>query len=529
MKILTAKQMGEVDRLTTERYGIPSLLLMENAGRSVADELCKALPDLAKKRVLVFCGTGNNGGDGLVVARHLVARAVRPEVWVLGDAAKYRGDALENWKMLQNLDLLIHVLPDSKDRSALLKRTPYPEVIIDGLFGTGLSKPVGPDFRKIIAWINEARTRAFVAAIDIPSGIFADSACLQGPAVQADLTVTFTAPKAALIFPPAAEKAGCVVVATIGSPAPLLENPEYRLELMDRSRIRRTLPARARDSHKGTFGHVFVLAGSRDKSGAAIMTGLSALRSGAGLVTLMLPESLRRDVIGKVPELMTAWLPETREGTADAAAAKTVFDLLTQADAVVIGPGLSTNKSTKQLVGEIVRKSPVPIVLDADGINAFARTPESLSNEAGHPIVITPHPGEMGRLLGLKTAHVQRRRLEIAGDCAIQHGVFTVLKGYQTLVATPAGRVFVNTTGNPGMATGGTGDILSGIMGRFVAGWRQKFDGNDREALADFISAAVYLHGLAGDYAAAEKGEESLIATDLIAHLPDAFKGVCRE
>ncbi len=529
MKILTSKQIGEVDRLTTERYGIPSLLLMENAGRSLVDELARILPDLGGKRVLVICGTGNNGGDGLVVARHLVGRAVCPEIWVLGDPGKYQGDALENWKMLQNLGLTVRVLPDSKSRSALLKRTPCPEVIIDGIFGTGLSRPVGPDFRKIIAWINEARPRAFVASIDIPSGIFSDSPSLPGPAVQADLTMTFTAPKVALILFPAAEKAGRLVVAPIGSPACLLENPEYRLELTERSRIRRTLPARARDSHKGAFGHVYVLAGSRDKSGAAIMTGLSALRSGAGLVTLMLPESLRRDVIGKVPELMTAWLPETSDGTSDAAAAKTVLDLLAQADTVVIGPGLSTHPSTKLLVVDVVHNSPVPVVLDADGINAFARTPEKLFNEAGHPIVITPHPGEMGRLLGIKTAEVQRRRLEIARDCAAQYGVFAVLKGYQSLVASPAGRVFVNTTGNPGMGTGGTGDILSGIMGRFVAGWQHRSDRNDRESLADFISAAVYLHGSAGDYAAAEKGEESLIATDLIAHLPDAFKGVYRE
>ena len=528
MKILTAKQMGEVDRLTTERYHIPSLLLMENAGRSVADELEKACPNVVNQRVLLFCGTGNNGGDGLVVARHLAARGGRPEVWILGDPARYHGDALENWRMFQHLDLPIRILPDLESRTSLLQKNAYPDVIVDALFGTGLSKPIGPEFHTTIEWINEARSRAFVVSVDLPSGVFADSPLLEGAAVQADLTVTFTALKAALVFPPASGKAGRVAVAPIGSPATLLENSDYRIELIDRAQVERALPARPRNSHKGTFGHVFVLAGSRDKSGAALMTGLAALRSGAGLVTLMLPESLRADMFGKIPELMGCWLPETKEGTADFSAANVVLDQLSQADAIVVGPGISTNSSTQQLVRTVVGGSPVPVVLDADGINAFAEDIESLHNDAGNPIVITPHPGEMARLLGTTTDLIQQSRLQVAESCATRHSLFTVLKGFQTIVATPSGRLFVNNTGNPGMATGGTGDILSGIMGRFLAGWRRRFSGLNSEALADFISAAVYLHGSAGDLAAAEKGEESLIATDLLTQLPEAFKGVRR-
>jgi ADP-dependent NAD(P)H-hydrate dehydratase / NAD(P)H-hydrate epimerase len=461
------------------------------------------------------------------VARHLVSSGRRPEVWVLADPARFQGDALANWRILQNLDLTIRLLTDLRSRSAFLKRVAYPDIIVDALFGTGLSKPIGPEYRGIVTWVNQARPRAFVMAVDIPSGLFADSHLLSGPVVQADVTVTFTAPKAGLLFPPAADKAGRVVVAAIGSPAPLLDNPEYRLELIDRDLVRRALPPRARDSHKGTFGHVFVLAGSRDKSGAAIMTGLSALRSGAGLVTLMLPESLRRNVTGKVPELMTAWLPETREGTADFSAKEMILDLLAQADAVVIGPGMSTNGATRKLIREVVRWSPVAVLLDADGINAFAGQHRDLCNDGGQPIVITPHPGEMGRLLGLKTAEIQRRRLEVAVESAERLKVFSVLKGFQTLIATPVGRILVNTTGNPGMATGGTGDVLAGIMGRFLGGWQCRFGGGSTDSLAEYLATAVYLHGLAGDLAAAEKGEESLIATDLIEHLPHAFKGVC--
>jgi len=524
MKILTAKQMGEVDRLTTERYHIPSILLMENAGRSVTDELQRACPLLLDKRVLVCCGMGNNGGDGLVVARHLAARGGRPEAWILGDPSRFKGDALENWNMFRSLGLPVQVVSDPGERTSLLKRTPYPDVIVDALFGTGLSKPLGPEYQETIDWVNEARRESFVVSVDLPSGVFADSPALEGIAVQATLTVTFTALKPALVFAPAADRAGRVVVAPIGSPAALLDNPDYRFELIDRMQVRRTLPPRPRDSHKGTFGHVFVLAGSRDKSGAALMTGLAALRSGAGLVTLMLPESLSSDIVGKIPELMTVWLPETREGTTDASAAEIILDQLAQADAVVVGPGLSTNESTQQLVHDIVRRAPVPVVLDADGINVFAGRVESLRNDAGHPIAITPHPGEMARLLNVTIADVQRRRLETAESCAVKHRLFAVLKGYQTIVATPAGHIFVNSTGNPGMATGGTGDILAGMMGRFVAGWKCKFNGANLEALADYLSSAVFLHGMAGDFAAAEKGEESLIATDLLPHLPDAFK-----
>jgi NAD(P)H-hydrate epimerase len=526
MKILTAKQMAEVDRLTTDRYNIPSLLLMENAGRSVADELEKACPDAIHKRVLIFCGIGNNGGDGLVVARHLVCRGGSPEVLILGDPARFRGDALENWKMLQNLDLKVQILNGPEERESLLKRAPHVDVIVDALFGTGLSKPIGEDYRGIVGWINDARPRSLVIAVDIPSGVFADSPAIEGVSVQADVTVTFTALKTGLVLKPAADKAGRVVVVPIGSPAMLLENPEYRVDLIDVAQVRRTLPKRARDGHKGTYGHVFIVAGSRDKSGAALMAGLAALRSGAGLVTLMLPESLREDLIGKAPELMTVWLPETTGGTIDASAARSALGQLTEADAVVVGPGLSTNASTQKLVRMIVQHAPVPVVLDADGINAFSGNPAGLHNERGNPIAITPHPGEMARLLGVEIAHIQARRLEVAEEVSVKHGVFAVLKGFQTIVGTPSGRLYINTTGNPGMATGGTGDVLSGMMGRFMAAWKLQRRGANLESLADYLSAAVYLHGLAGDLAAAEQGEESLIATDLISCLPRAFKSI---
>ena len=526
MKILTAEQMAEVDRRSWELYRIPTLLLMESAGRAVVDELEKAEPGLSGKSVLIFCGKGNNGGDGLVAARYLAQRGGHPEVLLFGDPARLKGDALTNWEMVRSLDIKTVIFSQASGFAAQLRKLQPPDVIIDALFGTGLSKPIGPDYRRVIDWMNRARRTSFIASVDIPSGLFADSAAVAGAAVKADLTVTFTALKLALVVPPAADQAGSVVLVPIGSPSGLLDNPEYRLNLIDVPQARSTLPARPRDSHKGSFGHVFVVAGSRGKSGAALMTGLAALRSGAGLVTLYLPSSLQKDVVGKIPELMMEAIAETQEGTAHASAADLLLKQAEDANVLVVGPGMTTNRSTQELIRTLVRQSPVPVVLDADGINAFAGESATLRNQKGQPVIITPHPGEMARLLKTTIGRVQGNRIETARQCAEVSGAFSVLKGFQTIVATPTGQIFINNTGNPGMATAGSGDILAGILARFVAGWSRRFRGADLAALGDHISAAVYLHGLAGDRAAEQKGMESMIATDLLTYLPDAFKKV---
>jgi ADP-dependent NAD(P)H-hydrate dehydratase / NAD(P)H-hydrate epimerase len=524
MRILTAAQMAEVDRLSTEVYEIPSILLMENAGRSVADEIERAVPGLKKDRILIICGKGNNGGDGFVAARHLFMRGAKPEILLLADPAAIKGDALTNWKIVSNLGIPYKVLSSPSQAKSHLNSLRCPEVIVDAIFGVGLTKPIGSDFSAVVDWINKAASKSFVVAVDIPSGLFADQARVRGPAVEARLTVTFTAPKPALVLHPACELAGKVVVAPIGSPESLLENNEYKMDLIDRAYLRRALEPRARDSHKGTYGHVYVVAGSRGKSGAALMTGLAALRSGAGLVTLWLPESLQRDVVGKIPELMTEFLPATREGTVSIAGIDKILASLDRADVLVVGPGMTTHESTQELVREMVRRSAIPIVLDADGINAFSSKREVLFNESGQAITITPHPGEMARLIKSSISEVQKDRIGVARRFAEEGRCFTILKGYQTIIASPEGHVYVNTTGNPGMATGGTGDILAGMVGRFVAGWQKKFHGADLRALASCLSAAVYLHGMAGDLASEEKGVESLIATDLLPQLPEAFK-----
>jgi len=500
--------------------------LMENAGRSFVEEIAKACPGLNGARIVILCGSGNNGGDGFVVARYLAVKGAKPSVFLFADPERLKGDARTNWQIACALGLPIQVLPDPAAAKSHLRKASVPDVIVDALFGTGLSKPIGPDLRPVVEWVNRMASSAFVAAVDIPSGLFADSPAIPGPAVRADLTVTFSALKLAHVVPPAADLAGKVVLVSIGSPPELFENPEYQLNRIDPAQVRKALPRRARDSHKGSFGHIYVIAGSRGKSGAALMTGLAALRSGAGLVTLWLPKSLQRSVVGKFPELMTEFLPETEEETSDRAGAEKVLAQLPQADALVLGPGVTTHPSTRRLIWELVQKSPVPVILDADGINAFVSPAAPLRNEASQPVVITPHPGEMARLIGRKIPEVQKDRLEAARSSSERYNCYVVLKGFQTVIATPAGELYINATGNPGMATGGTGDILAGMMGRFVAAWKRQVMLESPCNLADYISAAVYLHGLAGDLAAEEQGMESLIATDLLTYLPKAIKKV---
>ena len=526
MKILKAAQMGEVDRLTTERYRIPSILLMENAGRRCAEELAKAVPDLAKKRVVILCGRGNNGGDGFVAARWLSIGGARPDIFLFASPESLAGDAGTNYKIAEAMRLPIQALPDAAAIAARfsdMNALPEADVIVDALFGTGLARPIGTDFLPVLDWVERACARAFIMAVDIPSGLAADSSEIPGPVIKANLTVTFSALKPAHVLSPAADFAGKIVLTPIGSPDALFDDPEYLWNLTSKAHVRRVLPPRPRDAHKGSFGHVYVAAGSAEKSGAAFMAAAAALRAGAGLVTLWLPEGLRGNVAGKFPEIMTEFLPETDAGTFAQSGAGRILSRLGEADALVLGPGMTTEPSTRSFIHEIVNHSPVPVILDADGLNAFAPLCEPFKNENGQPVALTPHPGEMARLAGKTVAEVQKRRIETALGVAERYGAWVTLKGSQTLTAAPDGELFINATGNPGMATGGSGDILAGMMGRFAAAWKLN-DSENRPGFSEYLASAVYLHGMAGDIAAGKGSEESLTATDLLEYLPQAFR-----
>lgn len=514
MNILTAGQMREVDRRTIEECGIPGVVLMENAGRRVVEAIVQRFARPENERIVVVCGRGNNGGDGFVVARLLRNLGARPKAFLLAAKHEVRGDAALNLGIAERLELDIVETVSAAARARLKKELRAATIVVDAIFGTGLSKPVMGPAAEVIREINASPANKI--AIDIPSGLSSDTFKIIGPAVRADLTVTLGAPKVAALLLPAEEYIGQLIVADIGIPPALLNGTEFTLRLAEAEDVVPFFRSRPKDGHKGTFGHVLVLAGSRGKTGAAALAGKAAYRSGAGLVTVAAPESCLPAIARTMAELMTEPLAETREGTVAEAARPRLAALLPGKDALVVGPGLSTNPETAELIRRLLPNVRARVVIDADGLNLLAGHLDVLKRMA-RPPVLTPHPGEFGRLVGLSVPDVLDDRLALASRFAADHRVILVLKGYRTLVAGPDGRVSVNPTGNPGMATGGSGDVLSGVLGAFLAAEKDAFGA---------AVAAVYLHGAAGDAAAADLGQRALVAGDMIKYLPRAVKAL---
>jgi hydroxyethylthiazole kinase-like uncharacterized protein yjeF len=517
MKILTAAEMREIDRTAIEEIGIPGLVLMENAGLRIVRALRDRVPGIAGERVVIVAGKGNNGGDGFVVARHLFNSGARPEVLLLAAREEVKGDAAVNLAVALKAGIPVTEIRDIAAWRKARHGLAHASIVVDAIFGTGLIKPLEGLYAAAVEDIN--RSGAFILAADIPSGISSDSFELIGPSVKADLTVTLAAPKIAHIFPPAAERAGELIVAPIGMPPALFDKPELKLELVEEPAIRPFFPRRKRDAHKGSFGHLLIFAGSVGKSGASALAGRAGLRMGAGLVTVATAAGVLPSIARAMAELMTEPLAETPERTVAAAALPRALSLLKGKNAVLVGPGLSTNTSTAEFVLGLLPKIKVPFVIDADGLNIVASHPDVLACLQA-PAVLTPHPGEFARLTGRTNEDVIRHRLELAPEFASRYGVLVVLKGYRTLIAAPDGRVFVNPTGNPGMATGGTGDVLGGMIGSQIA--------QNNDPLGAALSA-VYAHGLAGDIAVDRLGERSLVAGDLIRYLPPALKALTGE
>lgn len=510
MRILNREQMREADRRTIEDIGIPSLVLMENAGRQVVAAMESIYPDLEDRSVAIVCGKGNNGGDGFVVARTLVQRGIDASVFVVGHVAEVKGDARTNLEILGRLGLTVVEVVDEGQWELHFSEIAAHDLIVDALFGTGLGSPLGGIYETIVADLNGADIP--IVSIDLPSGLSADSPDAPAHAIEAALTVTLAAPKLPLVLPPAERHAGEVVIADIGIPLPVIDQLEGpRIELLTRDAIRARITPRAPDAHKGDFGHVLIAAGSRGKTGAAVLAALGALRSGVGLVTVATPRSAQPIVAAYAPEYMTLPLEETADGTIDFAAAELLLEQ--PADVILAGPGLGRGASVAAFVRELVEKSEVPLVLDADALNAFADEPAALVGREGRDLIITPHPGEMARLVGRTVADVQADRIGIAREFAAHHRAYVILKGYRTLIATPEGSIFINPTGSPGMATGGTGDVLAGM----VAAWLAQL--LDAEAAC---SVATYVHGAAGELADADEGEVSMTAVDLASHIGDA-------
>lgn len=511
MRVLNSLQMREADKRTIEDIGIPAIVLMENAGRQAVAAMEAMYDDLADRRVAILCGRGNNGGDGFVVARTLAQRGVAVSVFLIGRVIDVRGEARTNLEILGRLGLTVVEVADSQAWELHFSEVSDCTLIVDAIFGTGLSSPVSGLIESVIADVNTSGIP--IVSIDLPSGLSADSHEPIGPSVDAELTITLAAPKLPLVLPPAETRAGDIVIADIGIPGEVVEAVDGpRVALLTRAAMRELITPRSADSHKGDYGHVLIVAGSTGKTGAAHLAAEGALRSGAGLVTVATPASCVNVVASMGPEYMTYPLDEGTAGVNPSG----VDRLLEMArDVVAIGPGLGQAEGTREFVRQIVERATMPLVVDADGLNAFAGDPDLLVGREGRDVIITPHPGEMARLVGMSTDEVQASRLEIARNFAVAHRLYVVLKGHRTLIATPDEKVFINPTGNPGMATGGTGDVLTGM----VAAWLAQL--LDAEAACKL---AVYLHGMAGDAAEVEAGEVSMTSADLAAHIGTALQ-----
>lgn len=513
MNILNAHEMGEADRRTIQEVGVPGRVLMESAGRGIAGAMEEHIEDLDAKTIVIICGKGNNGGDGLVLLRTLAALDYDVRGVVLAPFEDLAPDALDNLQSCLKLNLAVDSVTSEDEWTAAFDEMWDADVVVDAVFGTGLSRAAEGLPRRVIEDINALDVER--VAVDLPSGLSADTGRILGETVDAHLTVALAAPKVCHFVPPASAHCGTVEVVDIGIPPQFLEREGPGLSTIEPEYLIGSWPTRSPSAHKGDFGHLLIVAGSVGKTGAALMAARTALRAGAGLVTVASAASAIPMMAPGLPEAMWEPLPETSHGAIAFDAAERIDELLAERSALALGPGLGLDDDTVRLVHELVGECRVPMVVDADGLNALQGHTGVVPRSK--PIGLTPHPGEAARLLGSSAASVQDDRLEAAQKLATTLEVHVLLKGHRSLIAAPSGHTFVNLTGNPGMASGGTGDVLTGIIGGLLA---------QEVSVESALVAGTYAHGLAGDLAAAELGATSLLATDLIRKLPEAIRSL---
>jgi NAD(P)H-hydrate epimerase len=528
--LLTAAHMTDVDRLTTERYGVSGLLLMENAAVGAVLAIEKYFGSVTGKRIRIFCGRGNNGGDGAAVARQLWMRGARVETLLFGARESVKGDARTNFDIIASL---ARDCPDRLIFAEVHSESDIPSPLqtwlhIDALFGTGLTRELDGLPALAVEYLNARRADATaptpVCALDLPSGLAADDPNFIGHCVTADLTVTFTAPKFANVLPPACDANGLLHVVRIGSPGALVSATDAHaasVHLIEETDIAAMLTANRRSlgAHKGDAGHVLIAAGARGKTGAAALAAAAALRAGAGLVTVATPRSVQATLVGQCAlEAMTLGVADTLDGAFAAEAAETLLAEMRTRTVLAFGPGVSAAPELRRFAYRLVSECKKPVVIDADGLNCLAPWPADLRGAPERPLILTPHPGEMARLLDTTTNDVVRHRVGCARTLATAHHLYVVLKGQRTLVAAPDGGVYVNPTGNPGMATGGSGDVLTGTLAGLLAQ-------SPRTPLEATLQA-VYVHGFAADLAVRKSDERALVASDITTHLGEAFAEV---
>lgn len=513
MYLVTAEQMQNIDRQTIESFGIPGIILMENAGKGAFAMLFKKFKHIRSKKIAVMAGRGNNGGDGFVIARYLMEKKVNVTVFLLSSKEKLTGDAKINMQLFQKLcsrssSGSIIEIPDADTFEKLKTCIVHHDLFIDAILGTGLNSNVRGFFKDAVDLINSCQKPVF--SIDIPSGLHSDTGQPLGTSVKADATATFAFAKAGHVLYPGNRYTGDLEIIDIGIPEFIAKEQNIQLSLIEKNEIVSWFKPRQFQSHKGSFGHLLVIAGSTGKTGAAALCANAAMKSGTGLVTLGIAESLNKIVELQVIEPMTYPLPEKEKGFLSDNCFDEIQMLLKGKQALALGPGLGTAESTKKLVLKLVKEIRVPLIMDADAINCIAKKPEILLQKKSMAI-LTPHPGEMARLCNAAPKDIQADRVGFASQFAKHHDTIVVLKGAQTIVSLPDGRSFICPTGNPGMASGGMGDVLTGMLAAFCA---QGFS-PEKASLA-----SVFIHGMAADLLSQDIGAFGFLATDLVGMIP---------
>ena len=512
MILVTANEMQQMDRRTIESFGIPGRVLMENAGRGATRFFFEQFSDLKNKRIGVIAGPGNNGGDGFVIARYLAQSGVAVQVYLLAAGNRVKGDAAANLHLLKPLEIPVIEIPDEKSFSVHQSDLAELDIWIDAILGTGLKSDVKGYFQNVIEFINALNKPVF--AVDIPSGLNSDTGQPCGTCIRANATATFGFAKTGHMTYPGSGYTGALEIVDIGIPPYIVADVGPKQFLLTANLIKSYLTPRTEGAHKGTTGHLLVVAGSPGKTGAASMTSISALRAGAGLVTLGIGQSLNPILEAQMLEAMTVPLPESRDGALGVSAFDAIQELMPGKRCLAIGPGLGQASETRRLVRKIIEKSQIPVVVDADGINNLVGQIQILK-KARVPIILTPHPGEMARLLNVDTGKIQQERINSARNFAVDFNVHVVLKGARTVIAHPDGRIFINPTGNAGMASGGMGDVLTGIIaGQIAQGFSPEFAAH----------VGVYLHGAAADSLAQSIGPYGYLAGEVMGAIPGEIK-----
>lgn len=509
MKVCFASEMRAVDKAAEEIGGIPSIVLMENAAVECVTALYEDFDSLKGKYAAIFCGKGNNGSDGFAIARHLYKRGVNVSVYlVCGN--EFKGDAKINFDIISKMNINIDVIHDTENLHHIIRAN---DIIIDAVYGTGIHGTVGGISYDVISEIND--NSKYTLSVDVPSGINSDSGEICGICVKADRTVTFAAYKVGMLMFPASDFVGRVTVADISIPDYIIEEQNIQINLIDKEFVRDNFPVRENNSHKGDYGKLLVIAGSAGMTGAAYLSSQSAVTAGSGLVTLAVPSSLNLAMEAKTTEVMTCPV-EDISGHISFGAEDRILELLKKSDAVLIGPGLGRSVDAVRITESVLSSSKVPVIIDADGINAVARNMDVL-RKCTCPVIFTPHTAEMSRLTGLDADYIEENRLVVSKEFADEYGATVILKGHHTIVTAEDGTQYINITGNSGLATGGSGDVLAGILASFVA-----------RGINEPVAAAmaVYIHGTAGDIAKEKYGIESVTATKIMRGIPYALRQI---